>query len=533
MTLTERTSLLLLLGLLATGLGCSSDGGSGSGADVVVDSGGDGARLELPGTETIADADVGGPGDLDVVEDATLFDSEPGELVEVADVLPEVELDLVETLPQATPPGLKGPVVVEVLLETQLVTPDITIPYQLLKLVAEGGHPVYAQWFPPAPEEGVRPVMMVTRPYDGIDWSGDPVDIKWAERGPGAYPDDDEPGYGPGSSHIGYSTLPHEKAAEEALIYRVHKMGALFVYGRYYAGGSIRNEVDDMTTGLAFLAQQQNVDKEAVGLFGASWGGFEAVYAAAYAPPELTPAVGVALAPLVLMDQQVEYVTQTLPASNASPEQKQGYQAFFETYLRRIFASTGGKPDDPGADYSFWNAKALAQRTKTPFLLVHDQWDTLVPFVQSETLAQLNPAVFKPLFMYQESPRDFSALPMDHGNMLVVAGGFPAIYSVFYSFSLSRLLPDGETIMVLCHQPSMRVFFEALRSYQLASKDVSWAAPLLVDMAGPDVLMFDIVSEPAATIPGAQYVADELNAVWGLELKAEQVVSVLEQGLPE
>lgn len=172
-----------------------------------------------------------------------------------ADAFPADLEDVTEVVSPGDEPGVSGPIEVEVLLEATYTTPDITIPYQLLKLTAQGAAPTYAQWFPPLPEEGKRPVMLVTRPYDGIDWTDDPVDAKWAARGAGAYPDDDEPSYGTGSSQIGYTPLTHQKAAEEVVIYRLHKMGALFVYGRYYAGGSVWNDVDDMTAGLAFLGQ--------------------------------------------------------------------------------------------------------------------------------------------------------------------------------------------------------------------------------------------------------------------------------------
>ncbi len=450
-----------------------------------------------------------------------------------ADTLPQdIELDTPDIQP-TDEPGVAGPVTVTVLLEATYSTPDITVPYQLLRLQANGAAPTYAQWFPPYPEEGVRPAMLVTRPYDGIDWTGEAVDQKWAARGTGAFPDDDEPSYGPGSSQIGYTTLPHLKAAEEAVIYRIHKMGALFVYGRYYAGGSIWNEVDDMTTGLAFLGQQSNVDSTRIGIFGASWGGFEAVYGAAYAPPTAVPKVGVALAPLALMDQQIQYLTQILPQSGAQPQILQQYQTFFEPYVRRIYASTNGAPDAPNSDYSFWDAQALAKRTTTQFLLIHDQWDTLVPFVQSETLNQLNPEVFHPLFMYQGAPRDFDTLTMSHGPMLVLENKFPAIYSFYYSFALTRLLAPSETVLVLFEPESMRLFFQSVRQYQLAGHPVSWAAPLLIDMCKPNVTVVDSSAATWTTKLGAQLVADELNAVWNTSLTPGDVEAALTQGLPE
>lgn len=519
----RKTTLLASLLLL----GCAADKN-----EKVVDATGSDTdlRVEETTTDHVVQSDV--PEEIE--ETRTSHDADG--TGDVATDIQPAELPSADTAEVVEPqdePGVSGPVTVEILQEATYSSGDTSYPYQLLKLQAAGAEPTYAQWFPPSPEDGKRPVMLVTRPYDGIDWSGDPIDQKWAARGAGAYDDDNEPSFGPGSSQIAYTPVAHLKAAEEAAMYRIHKMGALFVYGRYYAGGSIWNEVDDMTTGLAFLAQRQDVDTANIGVFGGSWGGFEAVYAAAYAPEGVVPKVGVALAPLALMDQQLEYLTQILPSSGASQEIINQYETFFEPYVRRIFASTGGAPGEPGSDYSFWNADALSQRTQTDFLLVHDEWDTLVPFVQSQTLHEKNPGVFHPFFMYQEAPRDFGTLPMSHGVMLTIEGKLPAFYTFFFSYAFTRMLPTNESIWALYDPESIRLFFESVRGYQVAGRDVSWVPPLLIDLCQPNVTAVDASATTWTTKLGAQLVADELNAVWGTSVSPGEVEEYLANGLPE
>ncbi len=59
----------------------------------------------------------------------------------------------------------------------------------------------------------------------------------------------------------------------------------LVVFGRFYAGGSVRDDVADMAAGMWLAAELPSTDRTRIGLWGGSWGGFEALFAAQQASP--------------------------------------------------------------------------------------------------------------------------------------------------------------------------------------------------------------------------------------------------------
>lgn len=193
-------------------------------------------------------------------------------------------------------------------------------PVELLTLTFPGRETTYAQWMPVRLSDGgVAPALLLTKPYDGIAWPNDPRDRRWAALGAGLHPDVDGPAAGTSPESIVYSPLTIAAQADEAAFYALHGISTLAVYGRFYAGGSIQNDVDDMITGLEFLAREPGVDRSRLGIQGGSWGGFLALYGAAFAPAAATPRVGAALYPLSDFAEEWRHVTVTMP-SRLSPD---------------------------------------------------------------------------------------------------------------------------------------------------------------------------------------------------------------------
>ncbi|RKG59854.1 hypothetical protein D7X30_12540 [Corallococcus sp. AB011P] len=405
---------------------------------------------------------------------------------------------------------------------------DQTWPYQLLKLEVPGRAATYAQWFPPR-KPGVSPTVVLTKPYDGIAWTGEAVDAKWAARGAGIHPDDSEPHYGPGSSPIAFTPTTPEIIAGEAFIHLLHDFGVLAVFGRFYAGGDLQNDRDDMNAGMRFLAQAPNVDTRRIGIFGGSWGGYEALYAAADAPSTVVPAVGVALCPLSDFAAEVDYVSRWVPARVSDPAMRSRYQQFFEPYFRRIYATTGGDPVTPGTDYTRWTAAHLASTVQTPFLILHDDWDTLIPVEHTRALVAQAPQRFTPMYFQNLPAVDWNTLPPDHGPLLSAHG------SVVITLSLGHLLVTlgaAEHPLYVPHaQGTVRTWLQGVRAAQEQGRDVSDVVPRLQELTDPRVLMF----EPTlgALQPGAAFIAQELNAVWGTRFTDANVRSAIGPGLPK
>ena len=147
------------------------------------------------------------------------------------------------------------------------------------------------------------------------------------------------------------------------------------MYGRFYAGGDVRDDVADMAAGMAFVAERPEVDPARVGVFGGSWGGFEALYAAAHADPRRPATVVSAMFPPTDFAGMYDHATTRTGAA----------RDFMVPYVRRIVAATGGPPAT--GDYAGLRATDLCAGLPADTLLLHDEHDNLVPLAQSQAVA--------------------------------------------------------------------------------------------------------------------------------------------------
>jgi dienelactone hydrolase len=408
----------------------------------------------------------------------------------------------------------------------QTLTLDSGVTFELLRLEKPGQAASYARWFPPPVDDGgVQPVVVMTQPYDGIDWTGEAVDARWAQQGAGLFPDVDGPGYDGGGQSIVYTPQTHETAASDAFLWRLHGFGVLMVYGRYYAGGDVQNDLDDMTVGFDFLAQVPTVDRAHLGIIGGSWGGFEALYGAAYARPDVRPTVGVALYPLSDFQTEVQWVTQTLPARYQTADARAKSQTFFDPYLRRLaptVARNGGYAGLTGAD--------LVSRITAPFLLLHEDWDTLVAFEESQALVSLAADRFAPLWLLHAAPpAPWDQTVNQHGQLLTSLGG-TTDFTFVWAYLLGHLGRAGQPLFVPWDAPNFRALMTLMHDRQAEGKDVRFFAQRLSDLCDPRIITYEMTS--GATATGAATVSAELDAVWGTHTTEATVRQTLAQGLP-
>ena len=144
------------------------------------------------------------------------------------------------------------------------------------RVVRPDGRATYVQWIP-SDRPGPRPVVVATMPYAGITWTGEALDARWAgyPLTAGQHLDVDGPGFD-GTGLIVYDPTPLAAVIDQSRLHRLNDCATLLVYGRFYAGGDVRDDVADMAAGMWFLAEQANVDRARVGVFGGSWGGYMA-----------------------------------------------------------------------------------------------------------------------------------------------------------------------------------------------------------------------------------------------------------------
>jgi pimeloyl-ACP methyl ester carboxylesterase len=412
---------------------------------------------------------------------------------------------------------------VSVLRETTL---DSGVSYQLLRLQRGDGAASYAQWFPP-PDGGLRPVVIATKPYDGIDWTGEALDARWAKLGRGLHPDLDGPKLADGGAPenpISYEPLAPE-LVEDAALYRAHNFGTLLLYGRFYAGGDVQNDIDDMTLGFDFLAQAAQVDKKRIGILGGSWGGFEALYGAAYARDDVKPRVGVGLSPLSDFEREEAFVTRELPMLYAQPASDSASATFFEPYLRRMHQTTSAR-----GGYAGLRAQDLVARIHAPFLLVHEDWDTLVSFDQSTRLVQLGPDVFSPLWiLHSTAPPAWDQVLNGHGPLLTQFAQL-ASYTFVTAFLLRHLADPDQTVYAVWDTVSMRMLFAHMHGLQRAGVDVRFFVQRLLELTDPRITAIDFSS--GASDSAAANVARELNLEWKTQYTAANVAAQLAAGLP-
>ncbi len=411
-------------------------------------------------------------------------------------------------------------------LDGGIIDAGAPVVYELLRIRAHG-HTAYAQWTPTfSTDGGLTPVIVLTRPYDGIGWTGEEVDERWANRGDGFYPDVDSPDAPADAGVISYVAITPQREVDDSFVWRFHGLSVLSVYGRFYAGGSIRDDVDDMTTGLEFLAHEPGVDTSRIAIFGGSWGGFEALYGAAYAPAAATPKVAVALYPPSDFAAEAHFALQTMPSRYMQPASLAACDAFFAPYLRRIVATTGGLPD-AGGDFTGFDLASVTQRLRTPTLVVHDDYDTLVDVHQSELLTAAAPSLVSAVYLRHSQAANWDALLNQHGPEFGGFGGNGML--PFVVVRVLRAVSVSQYIYVP-YNDDFGTLLTWARDQTRAGAPHHEVAARLRELIAPNVIMFNATNSTVAA--GGDFVATAVNAVWGTSYTAANIDAALANGLP-
>ncbi len=418
---------------------------------------------------------------------------------------------------------------------------DQTWAYQNLRLPNKTGGYAYAKYYP-ASGTGPHPVIVLTKPYAGIDWTGEAVDTRWANDfnaymtagglPPMCAPDVDGPDYNSQtSSTTCYSLSNANKIGDEAFIYLWNNYSVLVTYGRFYAGGNVANDIDDVIAGLRFLATQNEVDRSQIGIIGGSWGGFETLYAALNAPVDVRPAAAVAMFPVSDFFGLVNFINTQLPALVTDNSVLKKYSQFYDPYLRRFFATTGKAPNTNYSGYTLDDLTALAS---VPMLIPHDDGDTILPAKFSHNFANTNPALVEGFWYKQLDKAPWASVVTEHGQI----GNFVTIpihltFSTAYLFN--KLNNAGQSLLYIPYgKTDMQTFFSNIHTYQLEKRDVSWLVPRLIEMCDSAISMYEFT--PGNTSPitkGDLFVAKSLNAVWGTSLTSTTVLAYLRNnGIP-
>lgn len=372
------------------------------------------------------------------------------------------------------------------------------------------------------------PVMVLEQPYEGIDWTGEAVDAKWAARGDGLHPDDDAPGYD-GDDLTAYHLTTPEEVAAQATPHVFNGNAVVLPYGRFYAGGSLEDDIVDATSGYHFaLSRPAELDASSVAVFGGSWGGMMSLFGASRAPAGVTLKAVVALSPpsdFVDLWDWVETKGPTVYPDKAT------FAAFYSPYQRRIVAATGGLPAQTPAAWEPYRDGALCAGLAGPALVLHDTWDVLIPSDQTRALAAGCSGKVAAMYWPRELPIDYAAVKMDHG-LFGKEPGVPTPLTLAYLHAHRALRAPSVSapIYAFLRGEALHVLLGLLRAAQLRGEDVAHAVPVLSELCDPRVTAFDPVD--GATSKGAAALATQVNAVWGTSFTEAGVCEALASGLP-
>lgn len=383
---------------------------------------------------------------------------------------------------------------------------DYTFEYVLLQLDIPGKQSVYAQWFPSILDRK-QPAMLLTDPYGIISWDGFPH-----------------------KETVKYITP--EEVFMPASVYLFNGFSVLTVFGRFYADNTIQDNVDYIHTGLNYLATRTEVALDSIGIYGKSWGGFQALFGSANAPDRARPAYGVALYPPSDFEEVINYVRDVQLPMIETEELYNYYIDFFAPYAAKVFAAANG-------DYSKWNRSFLQKELRTKFLVVHEEWDLVVPFNLSVALADDLSDRVKYLWYLKGSAVDYNDLPFEygHGHLRAYDEDLNPYSIPFYStltsvWLMTKLSKDTRTLFIPVDNEALVNFLQYLKDYKDTGIDMEWAAELLADLCDTRISLVN-VDPPHSFNPGTEVLSTAINSVWGTTLTPETVATeLLSQGLP-
>lgn len=369
------------------------------------------------------------------------------------------------------------------------------------------------------------PLVIQTEPYAGIDWTGEEVDARWAGMGDGAHPDIDAPNYD-GKDEIAYMLQDPAAAVGSNNIWAFNGFAAIHAYGRFYAGGTLADDVMDAVAPYAFArTRPDEIDVARIGAFGSSWGGMMALFGASQAPEDAAPRIVVPIsAPSDFVDLW-QWSTDTFPMASNDPAMVTG---FYSPYWRRATPIVGTPPG--GAAAGPYTHAGLCPGLPGTIVLPHDTWDAIIPVAQTQELAAACANV-EPIYWPRAEPLDLKAATMTHGPF-AGEGLLPAVLIYTYAALVLALAPpEQESVYSLTSGPSLVLHLELVLAAQEAGADVEWIVPRLRELADPRLQT--LVAETNQLQPSAEVLAGAVNEVWKTAFDADTLRVQLESGLPD
>lgn len=366
------------------------------------------------------------------------------------------------------------------------------------------------------------PLVIFNEPYAGIDWTGEEVDERWAKGG-AAQADVDAPNYN-GKDQVAYKLQTAQDAANDNVVWTYNGFATVRSYARFYAGGSLEDDVLDSAAPYYFArTRPAEFDLARIGSIGGSWGGMMALFGASHAPKDTPPLAVVAMSPPSDFVKLWTWSKETLPPLYPQPDKVDG---FYSPYWRRASATVGSPPGGEAAKP--YTHEGICSTLRGKVLVPHDSWDLLIPVTQTQDLVVACKNV-EPLY-WPRGPIDYQTASFDHGPA-PSEGTFPAYITLSYTHLVMELAPPSASkLSSMASRSSLALYLNLIVAEQRAGHDVSYVVPRLLELTDPRLEVFE--AETSKPTSAAGVVALAINDVWKTSFNGTTVRTQLQTGLP-
>ncbi len=340
-------------------------------------------------------------------------------------------------------------------------------------------------------------------------------------RPDGRYPDVACPEAAAASEGVAYALSAPDAMASATVGWLLNGHAVMLVYGRYYACDDLDGDIADMRAALGYLTTRADADPQHVAITGNSWGGFLALFGAVNAPPGLHLDAVVPMNPPSDFVDWLSYLDEL-----ATTWPRPADLAFFLSYKRRVLRASGGAPG-VGDFTRFRHAAVCAGLGATPTLLLHDEWDTLIPIRQSQGL--VTTCSRDGMWWPRQGTLDPLVVGLDHG-LLGKEPGYPSVFTFAQVYLLARLNDAQHPIIALASRPAIASYLGLIHAEQVAGGQLGHALARLREAAGARIFFY-IVDE-MQTVEAAAVLAQGINTHWNTSYTAASLRTQLALGLP-
>jgi dienelactone hydrolase len=372
-----------------------------------------------------------------------------------------------------------------------------------------------------APQPGARPAVVITDPYGGQSWTQEQAEQAWARPTASPYSNfwvDQSCPETPAGAILYGAPQAAQAVAETLAVHHLNGVSSVIAHGRFYACDAAEGDVEDTVAALTYLAARgPTIDVARVGVAGASWGGFMALWGAA-ASPIVRPIVVSALYPPSDLPTTATYGRQ-LATSYPYPEDLW----FWTPYERRIARS----PSAPALTHA-----TLCTALPADVTIYHDVWDVLVPVTQTQGLAAACAQKVRPVYWRRPAPIDYARVRLAHGLMDSEAGqGYSAALTLALTHVHLAITAPTDTIYEALDPLYLAQLLSLSRAAAQRGESTRDVAAAIADLAAARVQLYDLRGQ--RFYAGSEAVATLVNQVYGTNIPASQIEAQLRtQGLP-